>query len=655
MNNIGRTKQDSAHQPTRTKKGIANNNASNNNPVSRKQSFDAPSSRPGFFSFLKNRKRDASELIAAAPDTNSASGSKNNLIHDQHHHHAHLRNDMVPERYPFSHGHGAQRKSGVPGRNGEEPETDMFNFVNIMMDMPDEPTWRQVLVKMAKVLAVMTISYLALMSLYFAAEFQSDAHMENFNVMVVDLDQGMIGFNFLNFTKQTNEEPGQLNWSIQDAKLYPNTSIIQDQIINGYFWGAVVIQPNASSNLYKSFVDKTVDYDPNKAFAFIYDGGRDPLVVKPYIVANMYTQFLFFTKYFNPAWIKFLLQISQQNNVNVTALQVAPQVLGTPVAFEEFDLHPSTASIITSATTVAYIWIFLIAGGSTYLVAHLVQPKTRNASVLKTMAILLIPLLMFLITLSMAYSVLLLAFGVPFPSGGSQFMSLFAGMLLLQCAVASMVLFLIYLIPVVFIPSFTITFVVMNVIAVFNPVELMPKFYRWVYAMPFLNAVQISRFVLMGSYNRLKYNIPILAAWVLIPVVLLPFAISRQKRLAKEVQIEEEEEEERQAEELRLRLQKQHQLKELQRIDRVEDEEGTLSSLVRGERHVVEDAFGEYMTDKEEDIGSNGSENERRNHPTHAHAQVYSLPAFSQRGGVSDSSPSAPPESKVFGHSNQGR
>ena len=461
--------------------------------------------------------------------------------------------------------------------------------------------------------------------------------MKNLDVMVVDLDHGMIGVNFLNFTTQANKEAGQLNWAIQNATLYPNISAINDQVIKGNFWGAVVVQPNASSNLYQAFIEKTVDYDPSKAFAFIYDEGRDPLVVNPYIVASMYTQFLLFTKDFNPAWIKFLLQVSQQNSLNVTALQVAPQVLGTPVAFEEFDLHPLTASIITSATSVAYIWIFLVAGGSTYMVAHMIQPKTRNASVLKSMIILVLPLLTFLATLSMSYSVLLLAFGVPFPSGVSQFLSLFAGMLLVQCAVASMVLFLIHLIPVVYIPAITTTFVIMNVVAVFNPVDLMPKFYRWVYAMPFLNGVQISRFVLMGSYNRLEYNIPVLAAWVLIPMVLLPFAISRQKRLAKEVQIEEREEE-RQAETLRLWQQKQLPFKKLQHVGRDEwNKEGVIrktpkrSSLVRGERHfqimdMDYDEDDEHMTGKQEEIGSSGSENERRNYP--AHAQAYSLPAF---------------------------
>jgi hypothetical protein len=358
----------------------------------------------------------------------------------------------------------------------------------------------------------------------------------------VDLDNLMIGSNYLNFTNHLNSVQGQPRWVNHNSTVYPNMSTIQADILNGRYWGAVVVQANASSNLLWSLANINVDYDPTKAFAFVYEGGRDPLVVKPQIVATMYTTFLMFSKTFNPLWVNLAVASFDKQNQSMTAIMAAPQIIGTPIAFEEFDLNPITASIITSATSVAYIWIFLVAGGSTYLVANIVQPMTTKSSTTKTMFVMLLPLLMFLVALSFCYSLLLLTFGVPFAGGAPQFLSLFGGMLLLQCAVASMVLFLIYLIPVVFIPGFTITFVIFNVIAVFNPVELMPVFYKWVYAMPFLNAVQIARYVLMGSYNRLRYNIPILSAWILFPIILMPFAISRQKRVARELEREEEEE-----------------------------------------------------------------------------------------------------------------
>ncbi|KAG0030195.1 hypothetical protein BGZ81_002963 [Podila clonocystis] len=482
---------------------------------------------------------------------NSATGSNNDLILDRRH----LKNEKVPEKGDLAEGlyqrRQRSRKGGVPGKDGEEPETDMFKFVDIMLDMPDKPSWRLVIIKLLKVLAVMTISYFALMALYFAAEFQADDHMKNFEVMVVDLDFGMVGAQYTNFANILNNQTSQLHWVVQPKDRFKTFDQIKAQVQSGDYWGAVVIMPNTSSTLNKMLSTPRKDFDPSGAIAFVYDGGRDPLVVKPYIVANMYTSFLQFSKSFNPMWIRFSIGLYTQQGVNITNLYDTPQILGTPVAFTEYDLHPTTASIITSATSVAYIWIFLVAGGSTYLVANMVQPLTKHSSVTSTMMSLLCPLSLFLVTLSMAYSILLLSFGVPFKDG-AQFLSLFGGMLLLQLAVSSMVLFLIFLIPVVYIPTITITFVILNVIAVFNPVELMPKFYRWVYAMPFLNAVQIARYVLMGSYNRLHYNLPILGVWILVPWVMLPFAIARQKRLAREGVLRVMEEEQFQLQQLRL-------------------------------------------------------------------------------------------------------
>lgn len=352
--------------------------------------------------------------------------------------------------------------------------------------------------------------------------------MKNFDVLVVDLDKSMIANNFLNFTLRDSSIPKQINWLIKSE--YRDVQSVINDVDNGNYWGAIVVMPNASTALNKAVSGPDPNYDPSKAFLFIYDSGRNPLVVKPYIVASMYTQFLQFTTNFNPSWIYFVFTFADSANTTLTPLAKAPQVLGMPVAFDELDLHPPTATIITSATSVAYIWIFLVAGGSTYFVANIVQPVTRNASVHKTMLLLVVPLLVFLSCLSMSYTVLLGIFGVPFESAG-HFFKLFLGMLLVQGAVSSLVLFLIFMVPVVFIPPITITFVVMNVIAVFNPIELMPPFYRWIYAMPFLNGVQISRYILMGSYNRLSYNLPILFAWILVPITFLPFAIARQKRL----------------------------------------------------------------------------------------------------------------------------
>jgi len=62
-----------------------------------------------------------------------------------------------------------KRKTGVPGLNGEEPETNPFNFIDIMLDMSYRPSWREVWTKMGKAVTLLTFSYFCLMALYFGA------------------------------------------------------------------------------------------------------------------------------------------------------------------------------------------------------------------------------------------------------------------------------------------------------------------------------------------------------------------------------------------------------------------------------------------------------------------------------------------------------
>ncbi|CAO3565435.1 unnamed protein product [Mortierella alpina] len=568
-----------------------------------------------------------------------------------------------------------QQKTGVPGKNGEEPETDVFKFVDIILNMPDHPTGRQVTWKLLKVLVVMTFAYFALMALYFAAEFQVSDRMSNLDVLVVDLDQSLIGALFLNFT-QMSAKDGRINLAIRD---YDSIDAVKEVVDNGDYWGAIVVNEGASSTLNKAVSVPIADYRPENAFTLIYDGGRDPLVVKPLIVAQMHRHFMEFVGEFNTQWVYLVLTVAAQDNQTLTPLMGAPQALGAPIAFNEADLHEATAAIITSATSVAYIWIFFVAGASTYLVANIVQPLARKASVRRTMLLLLLPLFVFLCSLSMTYSVLLRIFGVPFDSAG-QFAALFFAMVLLQSAVASLVLFLIFLIPVPLIPIITTIFVVMNVIAVFHPVELMPPFYRWVYAMPFLNAVQAVRFVLLGSYNRLVYNLPILFAWVMVPITLLPFAITRQKRLLMEV---------RDLERRHLPQQEryEHAKKRRPHNDRQDDEdrhgEGVFSKDGNGrrsrsrtqsksarrrrgrnpERHFDDsrEKSDEYDTsessydppqaewaDAYSDVeGRDGAEDDLDFYDTHA-AAYLSRPPRNAPTRISGVSPSAPPEALVF-------
>lgn len=124
------------------------------------------SKQPAIATNAASRTRKKKDTVGGLPA--SASGSKNDLIdRSQLQHHPSgekLSGSAFVQQDPSS------RKKGLPGKDGREPETDMFNFVDTMLDMPVNPTWSQVIVKLLKVLVVMCVCYFGLMALYFGAE-----------------------------------------------------------------------------------------------------------------------------------------------------------------------------------------------------------------------------------------------------------------------------------------------------------------------------------------------------------------------------------------------------------------------------------------------------------------------------------------------------
>jgi ABC-type uncharacterized transport system permease subunit len=59
-------------------------------------------------------------------------------------------------------------------------------------------------------------------------------------------------------------------------------------------------------------------------------------------------------------------------------------------------------------------------------------------------------------------------------------------------------------------------FLILNLVssAAVTPTELMPPFFRIGLGLPFFNAVQGTRTILFGSYDRLGRNVGVLIAWI---------------------------------------------------------------------------------------------------------------------------------------------
>lgn len=125
---------------------------------------------------------------------------------------------------------------------------------------------------------------------------------------------------------------------------------------------------------------------------------------------------------------------------------------------------------------------------------------------------------------SLMYSLLSLAFGVPFGRkfGHAGFiiywMMSWCSMSALGLALESMITIL----TIKFIPIFLILWIISNVSVAFYPIEVLPAVFRYGFAMPFYNVSSTVRTLLFDTKNQIGLNFGVQFSWILISCITLP-------------------------------------------------------------------------------------------------------------------------------------
>jgi hypothetical protein len=94
----------------------------------------------------------------------------------------------------------------------------------------------------------------------------------------------------------------------------------------------------------------------------------------------------------------------------------------------------------------------------------------------------------------------------------------YVGMLALGLALEA----LLTLLTVRFVPFFMLTWIIINVSVCVFPIEVLPNFYRYGYAMPFYNVSRAMRTIVFGTKNRVGFSFGILLIWVGISCITIP-------------------------------------------------------------------------------------------------------------------------------------
>ncbi|KAG1734751.1 uncharacterized protein EDB91DRAFT_586266 [Suillus paluster] len=371
-------------------------------------------------------------------------------------------------------------------------------------------------------LVVLCFMIWGVLPIYWAALGRSYNNIHNLSGFVVDFDGGEIGQAVTQTFKNING-PQQVSWLILDATRFPNgpDDVVQ-ALLDHRCWAAVTINPQASTNLNASINATNASYNTSQAVTAYLTSARNENIYRGAINPQV-------TSILTNVSHTFALSLSQRlaSRPDIsTLLQTAPQLVIQPLAFVVNDLRPFDAPVASAVDFVGLIYLLILAFVLTnQLLAARVETGFARRLKLRSLIIvrLLWPTTLYFF-ISLMYSLLSLAFGVPF---GRKFghagyviywMMSWCSMTALGLALESMITIL----TVKFIAVFLILWIISNVSVSFYPIEVLPAVFRYGFAMPFYNVSSTVRTVIFNTKNEIGLNFGIQFAWILISCITLP-------------------------------------------------------------------------------------------------------------------------------------
>ncbi|KAG2043585.1 hypothetical protein BDR03DRAFT_996313 [Suillus americanus] len=390
---------------------------------------------------------------------------------------------VLPEDRPFSHGLLDKDPATTAARKG----------------------WLKI-----SILGVLVLFFMiwGVLPIYWAALGRSYNNIHNLSGYVVDFDGGEIGQAVTQAFKNITG-PQQMSWLILDAAQFPGgPDEVAQALLDHRCWAAVTVNPQASTNLNASINAANASYNATQAVTAYLTSGRNENIYRGTITPQV-------TSILNTISYTFSLSSSQRlasrSDIS-TLLQTAPQLVIQPLAFTINDIRPFNVPVAAAVDYVGLIYLLILAFVLTnqLLVARVESGFEKRLRLRPLILLRLLWPVTLYFFVSLMYSLLSLAFGVPFSRnfGHAGFviywmmswcsMSALCSLVIRGLAIESMIT----LLTIKFIPVFLILWIISNVSVAFYPIEVLPAIFRYGFAMPFYNVSSTVRTIIFDTKNE---------------------------------------------------------------------------------------------------------------------------------------------------------
>ena len=361
------------------------------------------------------------------------------------------------------------------------------------------------------------------------------------DVFVSNFDQGLAGRYFLNAFYESPSGNFTLNWIFQPST-DPASDLI-DRIEHGRAWASVYMNAGTTdrlNNVVRAVLNgdaSTVSYHPSSAVTIVFDEGRNfntinGFVLPPIRAAIATTSARYAAYLQSQATATATSQVTVNNVVAATALA---NITHSPIAYTNVNLHPAVPYASILATTLGYLFLWLIMTALVNVNIRLTQPLVGQVKIIDIVIIRIVNTVLNGLIISLIYTLCVLWFAnftraVPF----IRFWLFNWLAAITFTAIISLFTINLGALAQVLLTLFLITNLSASTTNV--AIELQNRFYRVGYGLPLYHCFNAGRHLLFGSYTRLNVDIAVLFAYYFGAVILLLVTgIYRMRKQEKQV------------------------------------------------------------------------------------------------------------------------
>lgn len=408
---------------------------------------------------------------------------------------------------------------------------------------------KKILYQFSKIILILMVFIFIVFPLFWGASYDTASHYHKVNLIAV-IQEDIITPDMENITLPlTSVLPGILDQATCNWHVYNSTGFahkynigndvdsIEKEMIHlihsEKFWFALNIKPNSTANLYNALTNTSTDFFNTTAqYDLIYESGRDPNTVKSSIYPLVMTVQAAFKSFYTTNYLP-----SMVRNITNTDINVQNAVRSGSMDWNEIDYRPFTDRLLMVVTQICCVYIIILA---VFQFMNFASLHGEVSSMLNDRSKITYRVLFSLTTfffLSLFVCTVTVMYSVDFTRafGHAGFMVYWMSTWLFMWAVGSAtenIIGLIFAINPLFLGFWILGFVATNIATSFFPFALNNNFYRFGYAMPVHNLIDIYRVIFFDlSPHKMGRNYGILVAWVAINIIMLPLFMKLTSKL----------------------------------------------------------------------------------------------------------------------------